>query len=145
MAARKKKGARAHRSELPFLKNDGGRSIVWWNVIPTGKWVQDFRVGRQYAMEFWKVCGPSRSFALEFQQVILGMLTVAKSPKGPTSYSGIEAGFLLAVGELSGGVAHIQQLLQNNDTRARWTRVVDEIPARHYTPDHWEFGDSRSP
>jgi hypothetical protein len=72
-------------------------------------------VGRQYAMEFWKVCGPSRSFALEFQQIILGMLTVAKSPKGPTSYSGIEAGFLLAVGELSGGVAHIQQLLQNND------------------------------
>jgi hypothetical protein len=107
MTARKKKDAHAHRSELPFVKNDGGRSIVWWKVTPTGKWVEDFKVGRQYAMEFWKVCGPSRSFALEFQQIILGMLTAAKSPKGPTSYSGIEAGFLLAVGELSGGVAHI--------------------------------------
>ena len=82
-AGKKKKDALTNRSKLPFVKNDGARTIVWWNVTPTGKWVEDFKVGRQYAMEFWKVSGPSRSFALEFQQIILGMLAAAKSPKGP--------------------------------------------------------------
>lgn len=42
----------------------------------------------------------------------------ARTYKSP-GYSGIEAGFLLAVGELSGGVTHIQALLQDHDARAR--------------------------
>jgi len=62
-----------------------------------GKWVSDFNLGRQYAQKFWEVCGSGRTFALDFQQVILGMLTTAKTYKD-ASYSGIEAGFLLAVG-----------------------------------------------
>ena len=139
------KDAYAYRSMLPFVKkNYGDRGVIWWSVTPTGRWVEDFSAGRRYALKFWGACGSDRAFALEFQQIILGMLTAAKSPKGPTSYSGIEAGFLLTVGELSGGVSHIQALLHNNDTRARWGRVVDEIAAGRYTPDHWEFGVSQS-
>jgi len=140
-----RKDAYVYRSKLPFVKNDGARGIIWWNVTPTGKWVEDFTVGREYARKFWDVCGSGRAFALEFQQIILGMLTAAKSHKGP-KYAGIEAGFLLAVGELSGAVNHIQAQLQNHDARVRRTRVVDgplnwdEIVVGRYTPDHWEFG-----
>jgi tRNA G37 N-methylase Trm5 len=117
-------------------------------VTPTGKWVADFNVGRQYALKFWEVCGSGRTFALEFQQVILGMLTTAKTYKD-ASYSGIEAGFLLAVGELSGGVIHIHTLLQNREARAPRNRVVDEALSRNkigvgrYTQDDWEFGVSQ--
>ena len=139
----------AYRSKLPFVKYEGGSRIVWWNVTPTGKWAFDFKVGRQYAQKFWEVCGSGRAFALEFQQVILGMLTTSKGYKG-RSYSGIEAGFLLAVGELSGGVINIERLLQNSDARARRTRAVDEpltwdhMGVGRYTPDDWEFGVSQS-
>jgi hypothetical protein len=107
-----------YRRKLPFVKYDDrlGR-IVWWNVTPTGRWVTDFNVGRQYARKFWEVCGSGRTFALEFQQVTLGMLTTAKT-YGDAGYSGIEAGFLLAIGELSGGVIHVDALLQNHEARA---------------------------
>ena len=105
--------AHAQQVKLPFVKtSDRDRIINWWNVKPTGKWVEDFTVGRRYALKFWEVCGSDRAFALEFQQIILGMLSTAKKPKGPTSYSGIEAGFLLAIGELSKGAIHAQTLLQ---------------------------------
>ncbi len=147
MKTRKKtEDAYAYRSELPFVKrHDGDRGILWWSVKPTGRWVEDFALGRRHALKFWEVCGSGRAFALEFQQIILGMLTAARSPTGPTAYSGIEAGFLLTIGELSGGVPHIQELLQNHDTRRRWTRVVNEIAAGRYTPDEWEFGVSHNP
>jgi ABC-type branched-subunit amino acid transport system permease subunit len=102
----------AYRSKLPFVKYEGGTRIVWWNVTPTGKWASDFKVGRQYAQKFWEVCGSGRAFALEFQQVVLGMLTASKGYKG-RSYSGIEAGFLLAVGELSGGVINIDRVVSS--------------------------------
>ena len=130
------------------MKNNRDRSIVWWNVTPTGKWGEDFMVGRQYALTFWKVCGSGRAFALQFQHIILGMLTTVKNYKSP-GYSGVEAGFLLALGELSGGVKHIQALLENADARARKARVVDdprwdEIARGLYTPDGWEFGLRRS-
>jgi len=118
MTTREIEDAYAYRSKLPFIKYGEGRSIVWWDVTPSGKWVKDFTVGRQYAMKFWEVCGSGRSFALEFQQIILGMLTTARTYKS-NGYSGIEAGFLLAVGELSGGATHIQALLQDHDARAR--------------------------
>jgi hypothetical protein len=123
--AGKRKDAYDYRAKLPFVKYDGARSIVWWNVTPTGKWVADFNVGRQYALKFWEVCGSGRTFALEFQRVILGMLTTPKNYKD-AGYSGIEAGFLLAVGELSGGVIHIDTLLHNYAARAPRNRVVDE-------------------
>jgi hypothetical protein len=128
----KKNDAYDYRSKLPFVKYDGGRSVVWWNVTPTGKWVTDFNVGRRYALKFWEVCGSGRKFALEFQQVILGMLTKAKNYKG-AGYSGIEAGFLLTVGELSGGVIHVDALLQNYEARAPRKRAVDE-PSRSHGP-----------
>jgi hypothetical protein len=128
----KKKDAYDYRSKLPFVKYDGGRSVVWWNVTPTGKWVTDFNVGRQYALKFWEVCGSGRKFALEFQQVILGMLTKAKNYEG-AGYSGIEAGFLLTVGELSGGVIHVDALLQNYEARAPRKRAVGEPSRSHGT------------
>ena len=107
-----------YRGKLPFIKySNRPGSIVWWNVTPTGKWVTDFNVGRQYARTFWDVCGSGRTFALDFQQVILGMLTTAKT-YGDSGYSGIEAGFLLTIGELSGGVIHVDALLQNHEARA---------------------------
>jgi hypothetical protein len=128
----KKNDAYDYRSKLPFVKYDGGRSVVWWNVTPTGKWVTDFNVGRRYALKFWEVCGSGRKFPLEFQQVILGMLTKAKNYKG-AGYSGIEAGFLLTVGELSGGVIHVDALLQNYEARAPRKRAVDEPSRSHGT------------
>jgi Transposase len=71
-------------SEAPFRENKrSGSGIDWWNVTPSGKWVEDFAAGRRHALKFWKVCGSGRAFALEFQQIILGMLTAAKSPTGP--------------------------------------------------------------
>ena len=96
---------------------NGPGSVVWWNVTPTGKWVTDFNVGRRYARTIWEVCGSGRKFALEFQQVILGMLTKAKTYRD-AGYSGIEAGFLLTIGELSGGVIHVDALLQNYEALA---------------------------
>lgn len=138
----------AYRSKLPFVKYEGGSRIVWWNVTPTGKWALDFKVGRQYAQKFWEVCGSGRAFALEFQQITLGMLLAAKTYKSP-GYSGVEAGFLLAVGELSGGVINIERLLQNSDARPQRTRALDEplswdaTGVGRYTPDDWEFGVSR--
>jgi hypothetical protein len=128
----KKNDAYDYRSKLPFVKYDGGRSVVWWNVTPTGKWVTDFNVGRRYALKFWEVCGSGRKFALEFQQVILGMLTKAKNYKG-AGYSGIEAGFLLTVGELSASVIHVDALLQNYEARAPRKRAVDEPSRSHGT------------
>ena len=128
----KKNDAYDYRSKLPFVKYDGGRSVVWWNVTPTGKWVTDFNVGRQYALKFWEVCGSGRKFALEFQQVILGMLTKAKNYKG-AGYSGIEAGFLLTVGELFGGVIHVDAVLQNYEARAPRKRAVGEPTRSHGT------------
>ena len=81
--------AHAQQAKLPFVKtNDRDRIINWWNVKPTGKWVQDFAVGRRYALKFWEVCGSGQTFALEFQQIILGMLSAAKNAKGPIGYSG---------------------------------------------------------
>jgi hypothetical protein len=59
--------------------------------------------------QIWQVCGSGRSFALEFQQIILGMFTTAEG------HSGIEAGFLLAVGELSRSAINIESLSQNSD------------------------------
>ena len=141
--------AYAYRSKLPFVKYEGGRRIVWWNVKPTGKWGLDFKVGRQYALKFWEVCGPGRAFALEFQQITLGMLLAAKTYKSP-GYSGVEAGFLLAVGELHGGVNHIQAFLQNHDADVQKTGGVERdtlswnMGVGRYTPDDWEFGVSRS-
>jgi hypothetical protein len=70
-----------------------------------------------HALTFWKVCGSGRAFALQFQHIILGMLMTVKNYKS-SGYSGVEAGFLLALGELSGGVKHIQALLENADARA---------------------------
>lgn len=99
------------------MKNNRDRSVVWWNVTPTGKWGEDFMFGRQHALTFWKVCGSGRAFALQFQHIILGMLMTVKNYKS-SGYSGVEAGFLLALGELSGGVKHIQALLENADARA---------------------------
>jgi hypothetical protein len=79
------KDARAYRSKLPFIKYGEGRRIVWWNVTPSGKWVEDFNVGRQYAKKFWEVCRSGRSFALEFQQIILGMLTTREPTRAPVT------------------------------------------------------------
>ena len=122
----KEKDVYDYRSKLPFVKYDGGRSIVWWNVTPTGKWVADFKLGREYALKFWEVCGSGRAFALEFQLVILGMLTRAKTCKD-AGYSALKTGFLPAVGELAGGATHINALLQDYDARARRTSLVDDL------------------
>ena len=46
---------------------------------------------------------------------------------------GIEAGFLLTVGELSGGVIHVDALLQNYEARAPRKRAVDEPSRSHGT------------
>jgi hypothetical protein len=141
----KKKDVYDYRSKLPFVKYKN-QNIVWWNVTPTGKWVADFNIGRQYALKFWEVCGSGRTFALEFQQVILGMLTTAKTHNKDAGYSGVEAGFLLAVGELSGGVIHVDALLQNYEARAPRYRVVvrpldrSGIGIGQSLPDDWEFG-----
>ena len=110
--------------------------------LPAGKWVEDFKVGRQYALKFWEDRGRGQAFALEFQQIILGMLSAAKNPKSPTSYSGIEAGFLLAIGELSRGAIHVQTLFQESHASERRTRRMDVTAAGHYTPNEWEFGVS---
>jgi hypothetical protein len=137
--------AHVQQAKLPFVKtNDRGRISNWWNVKPTGKWVEDFRIGRRHAFKFWEVCGSRQTFALEFQQIILGMLSAAKNPRAPTSYSGIEAGFLLAVGELSRGAIHVQTLLQDNDASERRTRRMGVSAASGYTPNDWEFGVSHS-
>jgi hypothetical protein len=54
--------------------------------------------------------------------------------------------FLLAVGELSGGVIHVDALLQNYEARAPRYRVVvrpldrSGIGIGHSLPDDWEFG-----
>jgi hypothetical protein len=118
MTGTKKDDPYGYRGKLLFIKySNRPSSIVWWNVTPTGKWVTDFNVGRQYARKFWDVCGSGRTFALEFQQVILGMLMTAKN-YGDSGYSGIEAGFLLTIGELSGGVIPVDTLLQNHEARA---------------------------
>jgi hypothetical protein len=74
------------------------------------------------------------------------MLTMAKSYNYP-GYLGMEAGFLLALGELAGGVIHVDALLQKYEARAPRNRVVDGPLNRrgvgHYTPDNWEFGISQ--
>jgi hypothetical protein len=133
--------AHAQQAKLPFVKtSDRDRIINWWNVKPTGKWVQDFALGRQYALKFWEVCGSGQAFALEFQQIILGMLSAAKNPKGSTSYSGIEAGFLLAVGELSRGAIHVQTQSQESHASERRTRRMDVTAPGRPTPNEWEFG-----
>ena len=76
--------ARAQQAKLPFVKtSDRDRIINWWNVKPTGKWVEDFTVGRRYALKFWEVCGSGQAFALEFRQIILGMLSAAKNTNAP--------------------------------------------------------------
>ena len=124
--------------------NERDRIIDWWNVKPTGKWVEDFTVGRRCALKFWGVCGSRQTFALEFQQIILGMLSAAKNAKRPTSYSGIEAGFLLAIGELSKGAIRAQTLLQESHVSERRTRRRSVTAAGHYTPNEWEFGVSHS-
>ena len=137
--------AHAQQAKLPFVKtNDRDRIINWWNVKPSGKWVEDFTVGRRYALKFWEVCGSRQTFALEFQQIILGMLSAAKNAKRPTSYSGVEAGFLLAVGELSKGAIHAQTLLQDNHAGERRPRRWGVTAASSYTPNEWEFGVSHS-
>ena len=133
--------AHAQQPKLPFVKkSDPDRIINWWNVKPTGKWVEDFTVGRRYALKFWEVCGSDQAFALEFQQIILGMLSTAKKPKGPTSYSGIEAGFLLAIGELSKGAIHAQTLLRETHVSERRIDRRGVTAVGHYTPNEWEFG-----
>jgi hypothetical protein len=38
------KRAEQRSAKLPFVKRKGKRA-VWWNVTPTGKWVEDFTVG----------------------------------------------------------------------------------------------------
>ena len=135
--------AHAQQAKLPFVKtSDRGRIINWWNVKPTGKWVEDFSVGRRHALKFWEVCGSDRAFALEFQQIILGMLSAAKKPKGPIRYSGIEAGFLLAIGELSKGAIHAQTLLQETHVSERRTHRKSATAVGHSTPNEWEFGAS---
>ena len=82
--------------------------------------------------------------ALEFQQIILGMLSAAKNAKGPIGYSGIEAGFLLAVGELSRGAIHVQTLSEVSHASERRTRRMDVTAPSRYTPNEWEFGVSHS-
>ena len=100
---------------------------------------------RPTAFKFWEVCGSRQTFALEFQQIILGMLSAAKKNRGPNTYSDIEAGFLLAVGELSRGAIHVQMPLQDNDaSERRTTRRMGGSVAGRYTPNDWEFGVSHS-
>jgi hypothetical protein len=93
--------------KLPFVKYREGKRSIWWDVAPTGRWVEDFIVGREYAVRFLELEGTTPTFSLDFQQVILAMIEASKRYKG-CGFSGIEAGFLLAVGEHFGGMNHVQ-------------------------------------
>jgi len=108
--------------KLPFVKYREGKRSIWWNVAPTGRWVEDFIVGRQYAVKFLELERTTPTFSLDFQQVMLAMIEASKRYEG-CGFSGIEAGFLLAVGEHFGGMNHVQSFMQAAEkSNDRWER-----------------------
>jgi hypothetical protein len=133
--------------KLPFVKRKGKRA-VWWNVIPTGMWVEDFTIGRRYAQEFLQTRGTEPTFSLDFQQIILAMIEASKDYDG-RGFSGIESGFLLAVGEYFAGMSHVHAHAQNvKKLEEQWDKpLIKDVtmassPSRRRlisTPNNWEL------
>jgi hypothetical protein len=85
----------AYRDELPFMNQKRGSGF--WSVKPSGDYLRDYDTGREYALQFWKVCGKHGNMGLELSSILLGILE-AKRPR--IRRSGIEAGFLRTIGNL---------------------------------------------
>ena len=97
----------AYRDRLPFFNRNEKHPSCWWSVKPSGDYQRDFATGREYALQFWKVCGAHGNMGLELSEVLLA-LHKTKRPrhryvKGKLvdhNLSGIETGFLRTVGDL---------------------------------------------
>jgi hypothetical protein len=72
--------------QLPFVKEKN-----FWAVTASGNWADDNRIGRQYAQ-----------YLVDYMQANSAPNTlgsVVRSMAGITQFTGIEAGFLTALGE----------------------------------------------
>jgi len=102
MAKRSRRDEHAYRDQLPFM---GKRGCGWWFVKPSGDYQRDYATGREYALQFWKVCGKHGNMGLDLSSILIG-LHEAKRPrrrKGVRhdhNLSGVEIGFLRTIGDL---------------------------------------------
>jgi hypothetical protein len=94
----------AYRNQLPFVNP---KESGLWSVKPSWDYERDFATGREYALQFWKVCGAHCNMGLDLSTILLALHEV-KYPRhrfvtgwlADHNLSGIEVGFLRTVGDL---------------------------------------------
>jgi hypothetical protein len=99
---RRKRDKYAYRNKLPFMMLDGQRA-GFWCVKPSGDYVRDFTTGREYALQFWKVCGKHCNMGLDLSEILLAIHDAKKQVRRRgvgRNLSGIEIGFVRTIGEL---------------------------------------------
>jgi hypothetical protein len=65
------------RDQLPFTGKRGGG---WWCVKPSGDFQRDYATGREYALQFWIVCGKHGNMGLDLSSILIG-IHGAKRPR----------------------------------------------------------------
>ena len=104
MAKRSRRDEYAYRDQLPFV---GKKGSGWWFVKPSGDYQRDYATGREYALQFWKVCGKHGNMGFDLSSILIG-IHEAKRPRrrypsgklADDNLSGIEIGFLRTIGDL---------------------------------------------
>jgi hypothetical protein len=104
---KKRSNEYAYRDRLPFVNPKESGSSFWWSVKPSGDYERDFATGREYALQFWKVCGKHASMGLDLSTILIALHKL-KRPQhryvtgklADHNLSGIEIGFLRTVGDL---------------------------------------------
>jgi hypothetical protein len=130
----------AERDALPFHKcRTRGVPGSWWNVAPTGNYMEDYNTGRTYAVPLLPLM--LRNAGPPALSMILGDMfeAVARRRKGKYSrrekLSGIEIGFMRGLGDLIlCGIASTVYV----GLHEKGSKELAEISAR-VTPKHGEI------
>jgi hypothetical protein len=100
--SRRRTNEYAYRDKLPFIGK--GHFFGWWSVKPSGDYQRDFATGREYALQFWKVCGKHGNMGLDLSSILLAVCEVTRGRRRTgvrrSGVSGIEVGFLRTIGDL---------------------------------------------